>query len=1397
MIYAAFAIVGALLASAFLSLYQNAPLLTSSLYLTKDIVLVLLSAALLYLLLSAFAAQGNPQASPTQEQDPTQITKAPPRRAKRRGLILFLALTSLVPLAGYLVVEIHRPKVEQEAYASLQAITELRTSQIESWLAERYQDGDVLAANPQLSAAIEQLAEHPQETKAADQVRQLLLSTLSPLKYEAATIVDPDGIALASVGGFSSLPDNFMQRMYQAFAGELTLFAGVGSDADSRLHADFIIPIFKHTNDDKSPLAAIVLRHVPESTLFPYLRYWPTASQSGETILLRRNGKRIEFLSEVRSKSNHQLSDASLLQPGELFTEIALNAAQLGRLTSGKDRTGHEVLAAYAPVTGTDWIIVSKLDRAEVAGPLHDLAFWVSLITLLAITTVGAMTIIFMNQHNRLTQLEMRTRSDRLLRQFYSMPFIGIAIGTLATNRWMKINDHLCEILGYSRHELLNMGWEDITHPDDLELSAQGLHAITSGDQDSYTMEKRFIRKDGSVVYTSVDVRCVRREDGSPEYLFSTVQNVSKRKEDQDRIVQLTQVYRTLSECNQAIVRCTSAEELFPLICRFAVEHGGMKMACVGLVDELSGDIIPAARHGDEFDLVPSLQLSSDAAKATGRGAAGNAIRQGRPIWIQDFLRDSRTQPWHDRASTAGWRACGALPLKQDGKTVGVFLIHADRVNAFDADMQNLLVELASDISFALTTFAKEATRVRIENALRESESRFRNLYEKAPLPYQSLDIEGHIIEVNDAWLNLLGLERASVIGHYIGEFLDEQSVNEFHREFPQFQEKGFINGPIFTFRHHDGSPRLLMVNGQIARDNDGHFLQMHCIMTDLTERLKSEEQLKLSATVFADSAEGIVITDQDQNILLVNRAFTEITGYPADEAIGHTPRILASGKHDETFYHDMWANIGKAGYWQGELWNRRKTGEIYPEMVSISRVVNEDGNVSHYVGIFSDITEQKASQAHIQWLAHYDSLTGLPNRSLLEDRVTHALTSVERHHQSLALIFLDLDRFKNVNDSLGHRVGDQLLIQVAERLKSLLREDDTISRLGGDEFIIVLPETDADGAAHVAEKVLTRLSQSYQIDHHELSVTPSMGIALYPADGNSYEALTMSADAAMYRAKQAGRNTYRFFTKEMQERSERTLYLENALRKAIDANQLQLFYQPQLALDNQRIVGVEALIRWRHPELGLISPADFIPIAEDIGLILPIGEWVLRTAVKQMRAWLDAGLPPFVMAVNISAVQFRQIDLASLITRILHEYSLPSVFLELELTESVTMEDPEAAARMIDELHTHGIHVSIDDFGTGYSSLSYLKRFKVYKLKIDQSFVRDLSHNPDDAAIVDAIIGLSHSLGLQTLAEGVETKEQMDYLRDKGCNEIQGYLIAKPMPAEEFTKFVLNQASS
>lgn len=463
---------------------------------------------------------------------------------------------------------------------------------------------------------------------------------------------------------------------------------------------------------------------------------------------------------------------------------------------------------------------------------------------------------------------------------------------------------------------------------------------------------------------------------------------------------------------------------------------------------------------------------------------------------------------------------------------------------------------------------------------------------------------------------------------------------------------------------------------------------------------------------------------------------------------------------------------------------------KVWTEIVTNFYSNAKNGRIE-MLGVTRNINERKKAEERIRFLANFDHLTGLPNRSELQMRFLNSVEQSRRTGKHLTLMYLDLDHFKNINDTLGHTFGDQLLLEVAKRIRAFIREEDTVSRQGGDEFILVFPEMNEESAARMASALIETVSIPFEIERQEIIITPSIGITLYPNDGEDFEMLLKKADTAMYRVKQDSRNNFRFFAQEMQAHSARTLLLSNALRHALARDQLQVYYQPQISMLDGGVVGVEALLRWMHPELGTISPAEFIPIAEESGQIVQIGEWVLRTAVRQQKSWLDSGLPPMVMAVNLSATQFRHPDLNELVSSILNEIGLPNQYLELELTEAVAMDDPLGAVAVMDKLHERGIRLSIDDFGTGYSSLSYLKRFKVYKLKIDQSFVRDIGDDPEDKAIVTAIINMAGSLGMRTIAEGVETAGQLEFLRSQGCNEAQGYYFSKPLPADQLEQYL------
>ena len=553
-----------------------------------------------------------------------------------------------------------------------------------------------------------------------------------------------------------------------------------------------------------------------------------------------------------------------------------------------------------------------------------------------------------------------------------------------------------------------------------------------------------------------------------------------------------------------------------------------------------------------------------------------------------------------------------------------------------------------------------------------------------------------------------------------------------------------------------------------------------------------AEEQLNLTKQVFENAIEGVIICSADSTILSVNPAFSAITGYTADEAIGKKPSLLHSDRQDERFYQEMWQEIKQNGTWTGEIWNRRKDGEAYPQYQTITAVRNREGLVSHYIGLFHDLTPLQAMDQALQQAGQHDALTGLPSRELYIDRLGQAIGHAHRKNSKLLLLVFDVDRFQDINNQLGHTCGDQLLQEITTRARQFIREGDTLARLGGDAFAFILREIrQPEDAMVVVGKLTKALAQPFTIADTQLYVTASIGITLYPDDGEQASVLMKNAEIALSRAKNCGRDNCQFYTPAMGMQVDRRLLLENNLRQALDQQQFILHYQPKLNLHTCRVESMEALVRWNHPESGMISPGEFIPVAEESGLIIPMGEWILGEACRQNKAWLDAGYGPLRVAVNISARQFRQPNLYEMITKTLEETGLPPDALELEVTESMMVDDVENAIQMLTKLGSLGLSIAMDDFGTGYSSLHSLQRFPLQTLKIDRSFVSDLPHHADDAAIIAAIITMGKSLGLQVVAEGVENQAQLDFLNEIKCDTIQGFFYSRPLSADAFVGFL------
>ena len=694
---------------------------------------------------------------------------------------------------------------------------------------------------------------------------------------------------------------------------------------------------------------------------------------------------------------------------------------------------------------------------------------------------------------------------------------------------------------------------------------------------------------------------------------------------------------------------------------------------------------------------------------------------------------------------------------------------------------KQLLYSLVHDIT----------ARMESEQALRESEARYHSIIDTTAEGYWLVDMPSlRIIEVNDALCRMLGYHREELVGMQPFDLVDEENRKIFEYQASRISSSVQRNYEV-VLKHKDGHDIIVTVHATNLPIGDQEPQQAFAFINDISQRKRNEEQLRIAATFFDTTSEAITVTDMNNRIIAVNPAFCMITGYSEDEVLGKDPGILSSGRNNGAFYRNMWHTLERMGRWQGEIWNRRKNGEVFPEWLSIVAIKDEKGETKQYMAVFSDITKRKQDEEKIWRQANYDALTGLPNRNLFKDRLDRAMHAAHRDGGKLALLFIDLDRFKWVNDTMGHAAGDRLLQEAATRLLHCVRETDTVARLGGDEFTVILGNIHESAEVdHVAENLLHRLAESFELNGKEAFVSGSIGITLYPDDAADMEQLLRNADAAMYLAKESGRNTFRYFTQEFNEEAQRRLQLENDLRRVLEREELLLHYQPILDSHGE-VAGAEALLRWRHPEFDFIPPDEFIPLAEELGVIVEIEQWVMRQACHDATLFQQQAGERFFISVNVSGMQCKSDQCQRILGGILAETGLAAECLKLEITERVMMDNTEYVIALLSEIKSMGVRLAVDDFGTGYSSLSYLKQFPVDVLKIDRAFIAGLPEDKDDVALVEAIVAMAHSLNLQVVAEGVETAEQLAFLSSLGCDLIQGYYFSKPLPFAQFEAYL------
>ena len=885
------------------------------------------------------------------------------------------------------------------------------------------------------------------------------------------------------------------------------------------------------------------------------------------------------------------------------------------------------------------------------------------------------------------------------------------------------------------------------------------------------------------------------------------------RASSTDEIGVLTADYRVLLEkqwlqgeildLNNRLLRSAGGDEgtaaVFQQVVTLCSQIANAAQAFVMVFDQTANELVGVVQTGTDYRPEGHYRLRLDETSL-----AVWAFNQREAVAVEDCRKDIRVS--HRMRTLFNIRSAIAVPMLLDDTVMGVLMaVTHDVPQSYTARDIALFQGLAREAAYALNAQMLREARVRAEKSYLEQQELFGLLLNSTAEGIYGIDDQGICNFVNPACLRMLGYDRPEdMIGKLVHSLIHHTHPDGRHYPIEECSVRLSIKAGKSAHADDDihwradGSSFPVEYWAHPIYRN-GHVAGAVVTFVDITERKQAEAELRIAATAF-NSRESMMITDANGVILRVNQAFTDTTGYAAEEIVGQTPNVLKSGRHDADFYQKMWESIAQTGTWQGEIWDRRKDGQVYPKWLTISAVKQDDGIVTNYVGSHFDITERKATEEKVHHLAFYDSLTNLPNRRLLMDRLQQALASSARSGLQGALLIIDLDNFKTLNDSLGHQAGDQLLQQVAQRLEPCLREGDTVARLGGDEFVVILENLSSqpfEGATQIetiGEKILTTINQTYKLGTADQpiadmfwSTTTSIGATLFSGHRLSLEELMKQADIAMYQAKKAGRNTLRFFDPQMQETINERVLLESELRKAIDNRQFQLYFQIQVDNSLNRL-GAETLIRWIHPERGLVPPIEFIPLAEETGLIVSIGDWVLDTACAQLKAWeQDALTRNLVLSVNVSARQFHQADFVAQVRAAIQRHAINPARLKLELTESMLLNNIEDTIATMNTLKEAGIQFSMDDFGTGYSSLQYLKRLPLDQLKIDMSFVRDLGIVEGANSIVQTIIAMAHSLKLDVIAEGVETEQQREILTFYGCQHYQGYLFSKPVPIEQF----------
>lgn len=1311
-------------------LAQQTPSLSIIGNLLPDLGLVLLTSALLYYLLSLTleTSQHEPALHPSQLS-----------HGRDRNLYIALVIITLLtvsPLITLGVKYLYTPSIEQETYANLRVISKIKVVQFERWRDSRIGDAEVLIADQGFTEIVERLLTQPLPEH-QDLVRKRFQAMISAYEYEGLALLDAQGRQRLLVGKAVAL-DSVKAQLIDSVGRDMKAQHSDLYTVEDRIQLDVMAPVIKMRSGHPEILAYVLVHTGIDRQILPRVLSWPSASSSAEIVIVKNEaGKESIIHADPNIKRKTALTERS---------ESAHSAYTGASALTAKDYRGRDSYMTLEAIEGSSWRMVGQISRDEVMAPLHRLLLWIAGVSLVAVGMILLAFLLLFRQLKRTHQLELMAENserDRLLKRFYDMPFIGMAVIDSWSKRWVQVNDRFCEMMGYEAHELLKMTWVDITHPDDLQRDLELNQAFIDGKIDHIRLEKRLIHRTKRTVIVHIEANAVRDGQGQIEHYLVAIEDITERRMAEDAL-------RTQEEFNRVLLNN---------------QVDGV-IACDANMNLVLFNNVAKQWHGLDPRGVPPERWSQYFGLYDADGIRELHIHEiplvrafnGEHLQHEGIVIKAKGQP-------ARFVSCSATAFFDDhGKKLGAVAIMRDVTEILERN-----------------------------RALRESETLFQTLARVAPAGIFRTDKFGGITYVNQRGLEIAGLTHEEAQGGGWVRNLHPDDRETISAAWKNAFDQRINFSAEYRFLHPDGKVIWVKGEGQVEKDDKDQFLGYVGTVTDITAIKNSEESLRMASTVFENTREGIMVTDSRSRILSVNPAFSEITQYEASEVIGKTPKLLESGRHGTQFFQAMWQSLETEGYWQSEIWNRRKNGDIYPQLLSISVIRDRHGEIMNYVGIFADITQIKASEARLEFLAHHDPLTSLPNRLRLLSNLDHAIQVAQREHRQIALLMLDLDRFKDVNDTFGHLAGDELLQHTAKRLTRRLRGADTVARLGGDEFTILLEDiNDQADCGKVADSIIKALEAPCKLSNNiEVRIGVSIGISIYPDHGSNALELLQHADAALYQAKSSGKGCYRYFSEHLTKAARDRFSIEARLRQAIIQQQLTLYYQPKIDTATGQITGAEALIRWIDPVEGLIPPVQFISVAEETGLINIIGEWVLREACRQGKAWIDQGLPPLSISVNISANQLHHGDLYENIRAILDETGFPPASLELELTESILMQREKEVLDTLNQIRAAGVILGIDDFGTGYSSLAYLKSFPLDVLKIDRSFVRDIERDQDDRAITATIISMAHNLEMKVVAEGVETPDQLAFLQAHHCDIFQGYLASRPIPALEFEAFI------